>query len=71
MVETIYKLVYCSFCVVGATVNLSAVLNLTDAMIFTMAIPNIIGLYLMSRPLRDDVNAYFSFIKDGEAEQKA
>lgn len=70
VVETVFKIVFCAMCVVGATVNLGAVINLTDAMIFTMAIPNVIGLYLMSKHLRDDVDAYFSFIKNGETTAK-
>ena len=53
-----FKLVYCVFVVVGASVNLSAVVDLSDALIFMVAIPNLLGLYLLAPILKREVEGY-------------
>ena len=42
-----YKLVFCFFVILGASMDLQQVFKFSDAMIFAMCIPNIIGLYLL------------------------
>lgn len=43
----IYKLVFCCFVVVGSVASLDNVLKISDAMLFAMVIPNMIGLYVL------------------------
>jgi len=43
----IYKLVFCVFVVIGSIASLSNVIRVSDAMLFAMVIPNMIGLYLL------------------------
>jgi hypothetical protein len=43
-----FKLVFCLFVVVGASTSLDPVIGFSDAMIFAMSIPNLIGLYLLA-----------------------
>ncbi len=54
----IFKVAFCLFTIIGTTTNLDSVIKLTDAMIFAMAIPNVIGLYLMSGEIKQDLTAY-------------
>ena len=61
--DVIFKLTLCFLLSTGAAVSLSAILNFIDSMLFGMAIPNIIALYLLLPELRRDVKAY-------EAKQK-
>ncbi len=61
-----YKLVFCLFIVVGAASNLSAVVEFSDAMIFVMALPNIIGLYLLAPVVKRELNSYFGRVDRGE-----
>lgn len=58
-----FKMGYCALITVGASADLGNVINLTDAMIFAMAIPNIVGLYILAPGLKRDLNAYIQKIK--------
>lgn len=61
--EVIYKVIFCFFIVIGASAQLDSVILFTDASVFSMAIPNIIGLYLLAPELRRDVKAYIQKIR--------
>ncbi|MCR9183102.1 MAG: amino acid carrier protein [Flavobacteriaceae bacterium] len=64
--EMAYKLLFLIFIVIGASVSLGAVLDFSDMMILAMAFPNIIGLYLMSGEVRQDLREYMVKLKAGE-----
>jgi len=49
---------YCAFVVVGASLNLGALIDLSDALVFVVAIPNLIGLYLMAPIVRRELDRY-------------
>ncbi len=61
-----YKLLFCIFIVIGAASNLSAVVDFSDAMIFVMALPNVIGLYLLAPVVRRELASYFARVRSGE-----
>ena len=56
--ETIFKLFFLAIIVLGSSVNLSAVIDLSDALVFIVAIPNIIGLYLLAPIVRKELQNY-------------
>ena len=58
------------FIVIGASVSLGAVLDFSDMMILAMSFPNIIGLYIMSGEVREDLREYFRKLKAGELFKK-
>lgn len=58
IVENIYKVVFCLFIVVGSATQLSNIILFTDSMVFAMAIPNIIGLYLLAPEVKRDLQRY-------------
>lgn len=68
--ELIYKILFLVFVVVGASVSLGAVLDFSDMMILAMSFPNIIGLYIMSGEVREDLREYFRKLKAGELFKK-
>ena len=68
--KTLYKLVFCVFVVIGAASSLDGVLNFSDAMIFAMAFPNIIGLYFLMPVVRRELETYLGKIKSGEIVRK-
>jgi AGCS family alanine or glycine:cation symporter len=68
--ELIYKLLFLLFVVVGASVSLGAVLDFSDMMILAMSFPNIIGLYILSGEVRDDLREYLRKLKAGELFKK-
>jgi len=68
LTQNIFKLVFCAFIALGCMIQLSAVLDFSDAMVFLIAIPNIIGLYLYAPEVKRDVNDYIRRIKAGEVQ---
>lgn len=64
--ELVYKVIFLLFVIVGASVSLGAVLDFSDMMILSMALPNIIGLLLLSGEVRKDLKDYFKKYKAGE-----
>jgi AGCS family alanine or glycine:cation symporter len=66
LTQNIFKLVFCAFIALGCMIQLSAVLDFSDAMVFLIAIPNIIGLYLYAPEVKRDVNDYIRRIQAGE-----
>lgn len=63
--ELIYKLMYCFFIVVGSSMSLTKVVDFSDAMIFSMSIFNIIGLYMLAGELKQDMNQFLHKIDQG------
>ena len=53
-----FNAVFCAFVVVGASLNLGALIDLSDALVFVVAIPNLIGLYLMAPVVRRELARY-------------
>ena len=64
--ETVYKIMFLLFVVLGASTSLGAVLSFSDMMILAMSFPNIIGLYIMSSDIREDMKIYLKRLKAGE-----
>ncbi|MDG1814438.1 MAG: alanine/glycine:cation symporter family protein [Porticoccaceae bacterium] len=56
--QFIFKTVFCGFVAIGCMIKLSAVLDFSDAMVFLISIPNIIGLYLYGPEIKRDLEAY-------------
>ena len=54
-----FNLIFCIFIVIGASVQLSAILDFADALIFVMAIPNLLGLYIMAPEIKADLTEYW------------
>ncbi len=57
-VDIVYKVLFLIFVVVGASISLGAVIDFSDAMIFAMVFPNIIGLVLLSPKVRDELKVF-------------
>ena len=60
----VYKVVFCLLIIVGSSASLTNVLNLSDAMIFAMVIPNLIGLYFLLPVIRKETNSFLEHVKD-------
>jgi AGCS family alanine or glycine:cation symporter len=65
--ELSFKIIFLMFVVIGASADLQNVIDFTDAMILSMAIPNIIGLYFMAPEIKRDVKAYIEELKESSA----
>ncbi len=61
--EYLYKTIFCMFVIVGASASLNSVIGFSDAMIFAMMVPNMVGLVILAPKVRDELNKYMSAIK--------
>ncbi len=59
-----YKLIFCAFVVIGAAAELGNVIRFSDAMILSMGIPNLIGLYLLAPEVKQDLKKYLQDLKE-------
>jgi AGCS family alanine or glycine:cation symporter len=60
--DLIYKLLFLFFVVVGASSSLNSVIDFSDAMIFAMVFPNVIGLLLLAPKVRVELDRYLTAI---------
>lgn len=58
--EHVFSLIFCIFIVIGSSVQLSAILDLADALVFVMALPNLVGLFIMAPEVKKDLQAYWA-----------
>jgi len=65
--EYTYKIVFCLFVIVGAAASLGSVIDFSDAMIFAMMVPNMIGLVLLAPRVKEELVRYMSAIKEKKA----
>ena len=53
-----YQLAFCIIIVIGSTMNLTSIVNFTDAGLLAMAVPNIIAMYILFPDLKHDIRRY-------------
>lgn len=56
---------FLAFVVIGSTMALGPVIDFSDAMIFAMAIANIIGLYFLMPVVKRELEQYWDGIRSG------
>jgi AGCS family alanine or glycine:cation symporter len=65
-VKLIYNGIFCASVVVGCMTQLDAILNFSDAMIFAMALANMLALYLLAPVVRKELESYWARLASGE-----
>ena len=53
-----FKLFFCLCVILGSSIDLGALLQLSDALIFVMAIPNLLGLYFLAPVVKRELDRY-------------
>ncbi|WP_299149671.1 alanine/glycine:cation symporter family protein [uncultured Dokdonia sp.] len=61
-VEYAYKTLFCIFVVIGGAASLGAVIGFSDAMVFAMMVPNMIGLVILAPKVANELKKYMSVI---------
>ena len=67
LAKLIFKIFFCLCIIIGASTELKSIILFTDSMIFSMGIPNIIGMFLLAGVIRRDVKAYTKKLKEQKA----
>ena len=65
-VKLVYNLIFCASVVVGCTTQLDAILDFSDAMIFAMALANMLALYMLAPVVRKELDSYWARLASGE-----
>lgn len=53
-----FKIFFLSFVVLGSAIELSSLIDLSDALVFIVAIPNLLGLYLLAPLIKQELTRY-------------
>lgn len=61
----LFKLLYLFFTFLGPIASLSTVIDFSDMMFFSMAIPNLIGCYILSNEVAADLKDYWQRLTSG------
>jgi len=64
-----YKLLFLVFVILGSSMQLGSVIDFSDAMIFAMAFPNILGLYFLLPVVRKELDEYWADLKAGRLQK--
>ncbi len=65
-----FQFIYCAFIVIGSVMNVTSVINITDAMMIAMSVPNIIAMYILAPEVKKDLKAYCQKYKVGKLVNK-
>lgn len=64
--QTFYKLIFCAFVILGCVVQLGPILDISDALVFLICVPNILGLYFLAPIVKRELNAYMADLNSGK-----
>ncbi len=67
--DIVYKVLFLAFVVIGSSMQLGSVIDFSDAMIFAMAFPNIIGIYFLLPVVKREMNEYWADYKSGRLQK--
>ncbi|MEU7735860.1 alanine/glycine:cation symporter family protein [Streptomyces griseus] len=65
--ETVYKSLYTLFAVAGSLLTLQTLIDLADAVLFSLAVINIIGLYLLAPVVKRELNTFLAYVRERES----
>jgi len=65
LADRVYKAVFLLFVVIGAASSLEVIIGFSDAMIFAMSLPNLIGVYLLMRVVKRKLTEYEADLRSG------
>ena len=58
-----YKLLFLLFIVIGSAANMGSIWSFSDAMIFAMVFPNMIGLFILFPVVKKELRRYLEAIR--------
>lgn len=60
-----FNLLFLFALVVGASSSLGPVMDFSDMMVLCMAFPNLLGLFILAKEVKQDQKSYFKRLKNG------
>ncbi|WND02859.1 alanine/glycine:cation symporter family protein [Temperatibacter marinus] len=65
----LFKFVFCLSLIPGAALKPQTVIDLMDAMFFLMALPNVIGIFIMAPLLKAELSNYLTRLRNGDIKE--
>ncbi len=65
-----YRLMFIAFIVIGSITSASSILDFSDLLLLSMALPNFIGLYLLHGKVKTALTDYQAKLKSGELDKE-
>jgi len=63
--DAIYKILFLLFVIAGSSMQLGSVIDFSDAMIFAMAFPNVLGIYFLLPTVKRELDEYWADYRAG------
>lgn len=63
----IYKVIFCLIIIVGSSASMASATDFSDASLFAMSVPNLIGVYLLLPVVRSELARFVAFSKRVDA----
>jgi AGCS family alanine or glycine:cation symporter len=67
----VYKIIFLGFIILASIVDTGIMVDFSFMLILAMALPNILGLYILSGDVKDDLKEYIKKLKSGELDKEA
>lgn len=58
-----FKVLFCAFVVLGAPIQLNSVVAFSDAMLFSMGIPNMVGLFILAPVVKSEMKTFLAYAR--------
>ncbi len=65
--EVTYKVLYTVLAIAGSLLTLQTLIDLADAVLFSLAVINIIGLYLLAPVVKRELNSFLEYVRARDA----
>ncbi len=65
--DLVYKILFLTFVVIGAAASMGSIWQFSDAMIFAMIFPNMVGLFFLFPVVKKQLQRYLNAIKEAKA----
>ena len=62
--EYLYKIIFCLFVIVGSAASLGSVIGFSDAMIFAMMVPNMVGIVILAPKVKKELVRFMDAINE-------
>lgn len=54
----LYKVIFCVFILIGSSISLKTVIDFSDALFLSLCFPNLIGVYLLTPVIKNELNKF-------------
>ncbi len=63
VVALVYKVIFCGVIIAGSAASMDKAIDFSDASLFAMSLPNLIGVYFLLPVIRKELNKFVDFTK--------